>query len=389
VRYLGLENIESWTGRVIASETVSENAEDELGADTVVNYFESGDVLFGKLRPYLAKAHLAKESGVCTSELLVMRPKPEIDGRFLFYSLLNDGFISLVDASTFGSKMPRADWGFIGNVRVPLPHLSRQRLIADVLDRETARLDALLAAKQRWLEIVTEKHRTAIAHAVSRGINSKSRVRDSNVEWLGKIPTSWTTRRVKYLFDLVLESAPVDHEFELLSVYTDIGVRPRSQLEARGNKATTTEDYWLVRPGDLVVNKLLAWMGAFGVSEYEGVTSPAYDILRPKAGVDSKFYHHLFRCGICFSEFRRRSTGIMDMRLRLYFDKFGDMRVPFPPLEEQRAVVAHIATETAKLDALRHATERTIQFLEERRRALIRAAVTGKILFNSHENPKS
>ena len=87
----------------------------------------------------------------------------------------------------------------------------------------------------------------------------------------------------------------------------------------------------MVRRGDLIVNKLLAWMGAFGVSEYDGVTSPAYDILRPETGVEPIYYHHLFRCGICQTEIKRRSYGVMDMRLRLYFDRFGDMPVPVPP----------------------------------------------------------
>lgn len=379
-RYLGLENVESWTGRLVESEVETGSAEDVVGTDSAVNCFERGDVLFGKLRPYLAKAHLAEAPGVCTSELLVTKPARDVDGKYLLYVLLNEGFISLVNSSAFGSKMPRADWDFIGGVRVPIPPtITEQQTIVEYLDQETGRLDSLVAEKRRWLDLLEEKRRALVAEAITRGVNPKSPTKNSGVEWLGKIPATWETRRVKYLFRLASESAPADHEFQLLSVYTDIGVRPRKELEARGNKASSTEDYWMVRPGDIIVNKLLAWMGAFGVSEYEGVTSPAYDILRPKPGVDSTYYHYLFRCGICFTEFRRRSTGIMDMRLRLYFDKFGDMRVPFPPLDEQRAIVAYIGKATAKLDALRAATERTIALLKERRAALIAAAVTGKI----------
>ena len=379
-RYLGLENIESWTGRLVESEVETGSAEDVVGADSAVNCFERGDVLFGKLRPYLAKAHLAEAPGVCTSELLVTKPARDVNGKFLLYVLLSEGFISLVNSSAFGSKMPRADWDFIGSVRVPIPPtITEQRTIVEYLDQETGRLDSLVAEKKRWLDLLEEKRRALIAEAVTRGVNPKSPTKNSGVEWLGKIPATWETRRVKYLFRLVSESAPAEHEFQLLSVYTDIGVRPRKELEARGNKASSTEDYWMVSPGDIIVNKMLAWMGAFGVSDYEGVTSPAYDILRPKSGVDSTYYHYLFRCGICFTEFRRRSTGIMDMRLRLYFDKFGDMRVPFPPLEEQRAIVAYIGKATAKLDALRAATERTIALLKERRAALIAAAVTGRL----------
>ncbi len=261
---------------------------------------------------------------------------------------------------------------------VKVPELSLQRAIADYLDRETAKIDAMIAAKGRQLDLLAEKRRAFITRAVICGLDPKVSLRDSGITWLGKTPVHWDTKRVKYLFRLVTEQAPADNDYELLSLYTDIGVRPRKEMEARGNKATTTDNYWLVRPGDLIVNKLLAWMGAFGISEYEGVTSPAYDILRPINGVNTAYYHHLFRCGVCIPEIHRRSRGIMDMRLRLYFDELGDMRVPVPPLPEQQAIVEHITHVTARMDAMSDATKRTIALLKERRAALITEAVTGK-----------
>ena len=99
-------------------------------------------------------------------------------------------------------------------------------------------------------------------------------------------------------------------------MYTAIGVRPRKSLEQRGNKATSTDGYWIVQKEDLIVNKLLAWMGAIGRSEYDGVTSPAYDILRPLSNTVTEYYHFLFRCGICLPEFKKRSRGIMEIFLK-------------------------------------------------------------------------
>lgn len=262
---------------------------------------------------------------------------------------------------------------------IAVPSSEEQRAIVARLAHDTARIDALVAAKQRVLDLLAEKRKAIIATAVTRGLDPKVKLRDSGVPWLGEIPAHWELKRMKYLFRLVADKAPVDNDFELLSLYTDVGVKPRRELEERGNKASSTDEYWMVQPGDLVVNKLLAWMGAFGVSEYRGVTSPAYDILRPHDGVESFFYHHLFRCGVATTEVRSRSYGIMDMRLRLYFDRLGDMYVPFPPLDEQHGIVEQIARETAKLDAVRAATERTIALLKERRSALIVAAVTGQI----------
>ena len=156
--------------------------------------------------------------------------------------------------------------------------------------------------------------------------------RTTNIDWLGSIPSHWQLLPTKRFFRLVTEAAPNDNDMELLSVYTDIGVKPRKELEERGNRASTTDGYWMVKRGDLIVNKLLAWMGAIGMSEYDGVTSPAYDILRQSKPLEPRFYHYLFRCGICFTEFRRYSRGIMDMRLRLYFEQFGQLPMPFPPL---------------------------------------------------------
>ena len=88
--------------------------------------------------------------------------------------------------------------------------------------------------------------------------------KESYADWIGEIPAHWTIINTKYLFRLVTEPAPKNNDYELLSIYTDIGVKPRKELEERGNRATTTDGYWLVKKDDFIVNKLLAWMGAIG-----------------------------------------------------------------------------------------------------------------------------
>lgn len=323
------------------------------------------------------------EDLVCGYHLALLRPMlGRIRGRYLFRCLQAKPVRVQLELAAAGVTRFGLPKDAIGKLAIPLPPLEQQDAIANYLETEIYKLDCMVAAKKKLLELLEEKRRALVTSVITSGSNPDVEMIASGVKWLGQIPRNWTTKRVKYLFRLVTEPAPPDNDFELLSLYTEVGVLPRKDIEARGNKATTTDNYWLVKPGDLVVNKLLAWMGAFGVSDYEGVTSPAYDILRPLDGVNPLYYHHLFRCGICFPEFRRRSTGIMDMRLRLYFDEFGDMRVPLPPLEEQHAIIEHIQRETAKLDNLRIAAERTIGLLKERRAALIAAAVTGKLEVN-------
>lgn len=175
--------------------------------------------------------------------------------------------------------------------------------------------------------------------------------KDSNYEWDSKIPTSWQETRVKNIFNLVTDLAPDDNNFELLSLFASIGVKPRKDMEQRGNKSVTTDGYWMVKKGDIIVNKLLAWMGSIGLSDYDGVTSPAYDILRKSSEkVDQRFYTYLFRTEIAQAIFKKQSRGIMDVRLRLYFDKFGAISVPFPPPEEQRSIANYLDSKTAQCD---------------------------------------
>ena len=200
--------------------------------------------------------------------------------------------------------------------------------------------------------------------------------KDSGVDWIREIPVHWEMINTKYLFRLVTEPAPKNNDYELLSIYTDIGVKPRKELEERGNRATTTDGYWLVKKDDFIVNKLLAWMGAIGLSDYDGVTSPAYDILRKIRPLNERFYEYLFRCGLYFTEFKKWSRGIMEVRLRLYFDQFGQISLVFPSVDEQAQIANFLDRKTGQIDELLHIKARRIELLQEQQTALINQAVT-------------
>ena len=170
--YIGLENIEPRTGRLAreikGNDTMNFSMDNGNRSSGI--YFECGDVLFGKLRPYLAKAWIAEFPGRCTTEVFVMTPHA-IDPRFLRSVLLSSTFIDSVDASTFGSKMPRAEWSFVGNLPVPAPDRERSRAIADRLDRETARLDELAARTHDTVVLLKERRGALIAAAVTGQID--------------------------------------------------------------------------------------------------------------------------------------------------------------------------------------------------------------------------
>lgn len=377
--YIGLENIESSTGRLIGDPATTDQPAPLSSGETesLSNTFEPGDVLFNKLRPYLAKAWVAAFPGRCTTELLVMQPL-ETESRFLRYICLSRDFVDAVDASTFGSKMPRADWDFIGNMTVPTPRISQQRAISDYLDRETARLDALVAAKERVLGLLAEKRRALITHAVTRGLDPRVPLRESGISWLGKIPTHWNIERSRWLFR-ERDERSVTGEEEMLTVSHLTGVTPRSEKDVNMFVAETNEGYKICYEGDLVINTLWAWMGAMGVTSVNGIVSPAYHVYQPGPRLEPAYVDALVRMPVFAQEVTRYSKGVWSSRLRLYPEGFFEVFLPIPPIEEQRAIVGHIAKATAKLDSLYSATERTILLLKERRTALIAAAVTGQI----------
>ena len=260
-----------------------------------------------------------------------------------------------------------------------LPPLLEQQTIADFLDHKTTQIDTLIEKKQQQIDLLQEEHKALIIHAITKGTNPNVTMKDSGVEWLDEIPSHWEFVKTKYLFRLVTEKAPDDNDMELLSLYTEIGVRPRKDLEARGNKASTTDGYWIVKEGDIIINKLLAWMGAVGYSAYDGVTSPAYDILRKTVPLNSKFYHYLLRCGVVLPEFKRRSRGIMEMRLRLYFDELGQIPLVYPPESEQNQIVEYLEDLEENVNRTMSKITKEIELLQEYRMALIFESVTGKI----------
>lgn len=260
---------------------------------------------------------------------------------------------------------------------VPVPPLSQQRAIADYLDRETARLDALVAAKERVLELLAEKRRALITRAITRGLDPHAPLRDSGIPWLGEIPAHWETERARWLFCERDERSKTGEE-ELLTVSHLTGVTLRSEKNVNMFEAETTEGYKLCLTGDLVINTLWAWMGAMGVARMNGIVSPAYNVYVTGPRLNPDYIDALARLPVFAQEVTRYSKGVWSSRLRLYPEGFFEVYLPVPSLDEQSAIVKHIATESAKIDALRSATERTIGLLKERRAALIAAIVTGQ-----------
>jgi type I restriction enzyme S subunit len=147
LNYIGMENIESWTGNYVATNSETEG---------LASYFKKGDILFGKLRPYLAKVYLAKDEGICTTEFLVYRNNNEIFNWYLHLLMLSFEFINLIDSSTYGSKMPRANSDFIGNQLIPIPPKEEQNAIAEFIETATTKIATAISLKEQEIEKLKE-----------------------------------------------------------------------------------------------------------------------------------------------------------------------------------------------------------------------------------------
>ena len=167
-------------------------------------------------------------------------------------------------------------------------------------------------------------------------------------------------------------------EVQLLSLYTDLGVFPHGEQEERGNKAVKAEGYKVVYDGDIVVNIILAWMGAIGRSAYNGVTSPAYDIYKPLEGVCSEYYHYMFRTKVFSGECYKYGRGIMAMRWRTYSSEFKSIKVPVPPYEEQKTIAKYLDKKCSMLDKTIGDRRSAIEKLQAYKKSLIYEVVTGK-----------
>jgi len=196
----------------------------------------------------------------------------------------------------------------------------------------------------------------------------------SKAAWLGEYPTHWDVKRIKNIFQEV-ESRSTTGTEDLLSVSHYTGVtRRKDNLESDDEHVTSAKTlvgYKKVTAGDLVSNIMLAWQGSYGISPYDGITSPAYCVYRCKPEYNPEYFGYLFSTNAFKAEFRRRSTGIIDSRLRLYTDKFFSIYSLVPPRHEQDEIVGRIKLQSEKVNRFIHKKERLINVLKEQKQCII------------------
>ena len=199
-KYVGLENIMSQTGQYVQT---------GIEVDLTENLtFEVGDILFGKLRPYLRKYWRAEFSGTASSEFVIIKGS-SLNLNFLFWAIQSDSFINDVDSSTYGSKMPRASWEYMKNIKLPFPEsIEEQTQIADFLDKKVAQLDEVKSLLKEQIKTLEDYRQSLIYETVTKGLDKTVPLKDSGVDWIGQIPEGWGTGKIKYYAEISAGSTP-------------------------------------------------------------------------------------------------------------------------------------------------------------------------------------
>ncbi len=288
---IGLENLTSETGILIETTHIS-------ARKSVKTRFLAGDVLFGKLRPYLKKYYLADFSGVCTTEIWVLRPTV-VNGDYLYFVVQGNQFFRAA-TSQFGSKMPRSDWGIVSSTLVRLPSSESERQkIADFLSSIDTRIEQLERKKALF-----EQFKKGLMQKL---FNQEIRFRDEQGE---KYP-EWEEKRLGVIFSERKDTA--SSETEMLSVTISNGVVRARDLDRRDTSPADKSKYKKVVIGDIPYNSMRMWQGASGVSRFNGIVSPAYTVIVPKYDQVPEFWGYYFKLIKVLHMFQRYSqvfTGI-------------------------------------------------------------------------------
>jgi len=271
----------------------------------------------------------------------------------------------------------------IGKLFIAYPPLPEQRTIAAYLDRQTAKIDALIARKQRLLNLLAEKRAALIDHSVTKGINPKVKLKDSGLQWLGKIPEHWDVIRSKRLFGLRNTKA-LESEKQL-TVSQEFGVMTQEEFMAKGSRVVQVikgaDILKHVEPNDFIIS-MRSFQGGIEWSKIGGSTSSAYVVLVPNKQVHYPFYAYLLKCQQYIQALQSTSNLIRDGQA-LRYANFCLIDLPVVPLAEQREIADFLDSQTKRLSDLAAKIETAIASLREYRAALISSVVTGKVQVNT------
>jgi type I restriction enzyme S subunit len=287
-------HVESGTGRLLGLETATDQ-----GAESGKYLCKTGDVVYSKIRPALRKVCIAPEDCLCSADMYPLRGHSGLSNLFLFWSMLSEQFSALAVLESQRVAMPKINRESLKDVTFALPPLEEQLALAAFLDRETAKIDALVEEQRRLMELLKEKRQAVISHAVTKGLNPNAPMKPSGIEWLGEVPKHWEVSAIKRFADTITDGAHISPE-------TDGGIYPfvstkdvaDDSIDLENCLRTSEHSYeYMVKTGcrPLVDDVLFSKDGTIGRTvvvreDREFVVASSLIIIRPvKAALDPHF----------------------------------------------------------------------------------------------------
>lgn len=325
---------------------------------------------------------LSKYEGCVSPVYYVYSAKSQIDIRYMNYLFQTEPFQKRLRQFANGilEIRLRVSSHDILHQKVAVPDYDEQQVIADYLDETCSQINEIIEEVKASIDEYKELKQAVIFEAVTKGLDKNVEMKESTIENLESIPSNWEIRRIATLYEESKETGREDLPILMVSINTGISEGEVGD-DDRIRKVVRSEDksvYKVVHRNDLAYNMMRAWQGGFGAAQVEGLVSPAYVVARPKCELDSRYVEALLRTPIFTEKIRGLSYGVADFRLRLYWTYFKNLRICFPPLEEQRQIADFITAESRKLDALIHEKLELVVELEAYKKSLIYEVVTGK-----------
>ena len=354
-------------------------------------YYESpeimikkGDILFVKTgSSYGKNCYVSALPMECTiNPQLVVFKNIKVNKKWLAYFLQTKHIENLSELAVVGGTIPTMSQERIGNFSIVVSPESEQQSIVAFLDAKCAEIDALSADIQSEIDTLEAYKRSVITEAVTKGLDKTVPMKDSGIQWIGKIPAHWHTYRIADLYEERNERG--NDSLPLLSVSINSGVSDKELTNEEQERVfLRSEDktkYKQVYPGDITYNLMRAWQGAFGAVRVHGMVSPAYAVGKPKANVqiDSRYIEAIIRSPMGIEEMNRYSYGIMDFRKRLYWPQFRTIRICLPELSEQKIIADYIDTITTEINDIIAQKQEQLSVLADYKKSVIYEYVTGK-----------
>lgn len=283
-----------------------------------------------------------------------------------------------------GVRVGQWDLSIPGMREIPvlLPPADEQAAIVRFLDYANGRIERAIRAKRKLIALLNEQKQAIIHRGVTRGLDPAVKLKPSGIPWLGDVPEHWKIKRIKYLMQTVdLRSATGDEV--LLSMRKYHGLVPYHEHFHKPPQAATLKGFKLVKPGQIVVNRMQAGFGLIFSSTYDGLVSPDFGVFHPKGEVVPEFLGELFRSRDIRAQFQRESKGLGTGQsgfMRLYDDRIGIVHIAFPPsVDEQQKILSQLREDVRGVENTIRMTEQEIALLLEYRTTLTAEVVTGKL----------